>query len=157
MIAKRLTENSYLLTNSLNDICSLVLQRGKVYLNTSNLQVYDSLEDIAETYGENKITITEIQEPETFDKEIYEYPIKHGEYYEISETELNGNRAYQYKTREGSEVIFVAGWWIVPKGSYNRMVMSPKLTTINEESVGPYKTKFECTAHFTQMNRQLNE
>lgn len=157
MEAKKLTDNSYLMQDSHGNRLGLVFIRDDTMLFTHDLEFYPSLDTIAKKFNE-KLYITELPADTAQEKEINGYPIKHDMFYSEQHTEHNDKKIVTYKSREKSKVDYVAGWWVITTDSITRATLSPKLSTLSETSIGPYKTRFECQAEVTKINKEkMNE
>lgn len=154
MEAKKLTETCYMITDAYNNKLGLAMIREMGTLFTYDLEFYSSLEHIAEKYNE-KLVYTELASSDEVVKEIDGYPIKHDSFCE--EEWMDVDKYYAYKTREGSSVVFCAGWWVIATDSIYRASLSPKLSTISDTSIGPFKSRFDCQAEVTRLNRKRNE
>lgn len=154
MEAKKLTNNSYLIADSYGNKLGLAMIVGEKFLFTHDLNLYQSVEDIAVMLNEN-VVYTELPSNEESKKEIFGYPIKHDQYFNESQTD----NFVIYTTRQDSDVYYIAGWWVIGTESVFRATLSPKLKTVNEQSVvGPFKNKFDCQAEVTRLNKKkLND
>lgn len=148
MEAKKLTENSYMLMDKNGTKIGLTFKRGDYIISTHDLsQTFKSIEDIAFMLKENVI-YTEIPSNEKEEMRIEGYPIKHKSYYDYK------NEKYiTYRLTGNSKIEFVAGWWILHHNTGYYMSLSPKLSTLNEDSVGPFKDGFECKTELARLNK----
>ena len=149
MEAKKLTDNSYLVSDSYGNRLGLVFKYGSSSFFTYDEKQYDSIEEIAKSLNE-KVVYTELPSNEESSKELFGYPIKHDSYYNEEQLE----NLITYTTRPESDVIYIAGWWVIGTDSIYRATLSPKLKTVNEESVGPFTNKFDCQAEVTLLNKK---
>lgn len=154
MEAKKLTENCYLISDQYNNRLGLTFKVGDKVLFTYDLEVYDSIEEIARKQNE-KVIYTEIASEEKSNKDIEGYPIRHDEFYEVSEQDFNGDTIITYKSREGSTVEFCAGWWVISTDSQLRVTLSPKLSTLSNNCYGPFKNKFDCQAELNRIKNAI--
>ena len=152
MEAKKLTETCYMVTDSYGNELGLAMIRDMGVLFTHDLDFYGSIEALAEKYNE-KLFYTELPSSEDVVKEIGGYPIKHDVYCEEEWQDTH----YVYKTREGSNVLFCAGWWVISTDSIHRAALSPKLSTVSDTSVGPFKSRFDCQAEVTRLNKEKSK
>ena len=143
MIAKKLTNHSYLIRNQLNENMGLVFERDGTFIFTKDGEAYENLEAIAKKYFEILI-IKSNDEKKVEPIEVLGYPVKHTIVFDIE------NEPYPtYTTKEGSKIRFAAGWWVIPFEGGWRAGLSPKITTLIEGSDGPYRDKFSAN---TKMN-----
>lgn len=154
MEAKKLTEQSYLIIDSYGNRLGLAFKEDDSWRFTHDNQLYPMIETIAKKLKE-KCVFTELPIEQSVSSEVNEYPIKHDAYFNVTETEVNSKMVFTYTTREASTVFFCAGWWVIKTDSVLRVSLSPKLSTINETSVGPFKDKFECQAELNRLNYEL--
>lgn len=149
MEAKKLTNNSHLVSDSYGNKLGLTFQIGKTILFTYDLNKYETMDDIAKHLNE-KLVYTELPSNEESSKEIFGYPIKHDQYF----NETQSDNLVIYTTRPESEVYYIAGWWVIGTESIYRATLSPKLKTITSECVGPFTNKFDCQAEVTRLNKK---
>lgn len=154
MEAKKLTEKSYLIIDSYGNRLGLVFKENDAWRFTHDNQLYPMIETIAKKLKE-KCVFTELPVEQAVISNINGYPIKHDAYYNVTDTVVNTKPTITYTTRESSSVQFCAGWWVIKTDSVLRISLSPKHSTINEASVGPFKDKFECQAELNRMNYEL--
>lgn len=135
----------------------LAMIRNDVVLFTYDLEFYNQLDKIAEKFGE-KLYITELPPETTQEKEIEGYPIKHDVFLDVTNSKFKDQDIIVYKARSKSNVVYAAGWWVITTDSITRATLSPKLSTLQETSIGPYKTRFECQTEVTKVNKEkMNE
>jgi len=151
MEAKKLTNNSYLITDKFRNRLGLVFEYNDKFFYTYNEEEYNSIEDIAKSIGEN-LVYTEIASFEDVKSGVDEFPIKHGESFDMSKTTLHNNEVWIYRARESSTIWFCAGWWVIPSDSVYRVSLSPKQKTITDDCVGPFKDKFSAQAELNRIN-----
>lgn len=146
MIAKQLTQNSWMITSDYGNNIGLVFKREDQLISTHNQEfTYNSLEEISKEFKE-KLKIKEY-EPIIKITQVKGYPIKHDIVFEIEDTEYP-----VYKTKKDSNISFVAGYWAIPFAGGARVSLSPKLTTIKStDCVGPFKEKLEANVAMNQM------
>lgn len=156
MEIKKLIDTCYLVIDGHGNKLGLGLVRNDKIVFTHDLEVYNSFEDIGAKY-EERIIYTEIATNEDSTKIIQEFPIKHEMFVDEKFETINNFETYTYKVREESNIRFCAGWWIVSTDSVNRLVISPKTSTLNNFCVGPFKNKFDCQAELTRLNRIKRE
>jgi hypothetical protein len=149
MEAKKLTNNSHLISDSYGNKLGLTFNMGKTILFTYDLNRYETMDDIAKHLNE-KLVYTELPSNEESAKELFGYPIKHDQYFNESQTD----NLVIYTTRQESDVYYIAGWWVIGTESIHRATLSPKLKTVTEESVGPFTNKFDCQAEVTRLNKK---
>lgn len=146
MKARKLTENSFILTSDLGNNVALVFKRDESFISSHDTtQIFLSLEQIAQCFNE-KLIFEEVEE-KAIEKILFDYPIKHDFFIEENEKPFPS-----YKIKNDSKVVYAAGWWVIPHESGYRLALSPKVLTINNKCYGPYKTKFLANA---QMNYVL--
>ena len=139
MIAKRLTENSWITQGELGNYISLVFKRDGFYISSHNLEkIYSSLKEIAQEFKEKLIEKT-IQEEKT-KTELGGFPVRHQEIFDPK----NIDTIPTYKTKADSNIRFVAGWWVVYAEGKYRVSCCPKESTINEHCSGPFVDKFNA-------------
>lgn len=153
MEAKKLTDNCYLVSDSYGNRLGLAMLRGDKVLFTYDVELYDSIEDIANKFNE-KLLYTELSSLDTAVKEIDGYPIKHHTIFDLKSETINDTETQTYKVREESVVRFCIGWWIISSDSVYRATLSPKTGTVNERCIGPFKNRFDCQAEVTRMNKE---
>jgi hypothetical protein len=156
MEVKKLTDVCYLISDTYGNKLGLGMVRDDVILFTHDLTFYKSFEEIADKFDE-KLIYTELTTTDSAKKEIHEYPIKHDVCFEEEHETHDDFTTYTYKTREGSNVKFCAGWWVIHTDATYRMVISPKLTTLNPNCHGPFKNKFDCQAEVARLNKIKRE
>lgn len=140
MIAKQLTSNTWLLTLDIGQHFSIVLKRNDQFLSFHDLtKLYDSLEQIAKERHE-RLIVKEIKKEIAFVNDINGYPVKHT----AALFNIKQGKIPSYKIRESSNVEYAAGWWVIPFDGGIRTSLSPKLSTLTETSIGPFKTKFDA-------------
>jgi hypothetical protein len=145
MIARKLTENSYILKSDLGNHVALAWYKDGVFISTHDDYTYESLEAIAAKFSE-KLTIKKPEKDEEISN-VLGYPIKHSLALDIQ----NPEGGYPtYKTKDSSNTRFAAGWWVVPFESGYRAGMSPKTSTLIQGSAGPFFDRF--TANLTLNN-----
>lgn len=138
MIGKQLTPNSWLLTLDIGSHAALAFKRGDVFVSThTSEKAFETLDDIAKDFGEK---FTEKKKKKEALKEILNFPIKHEEAFDIEEQPYPS-----YKLKENSNVRYAVGWWVCNFDSGVRVGISPKVSTLDENSKGPFKTKFDAT------------
>ena len=147
MKARELTENTWLLTNDLNQHISLVFKRENIFISTHSAESYDNLEQIAKEFSEKLIISKNFKEETTID--VLGFPIKHSKAFDITAEPYP-----TYSTTEGSKVRFAAGWWVVPFESGFRSGMSPKTTTLTADSSGPFKTRFDANVTLNNLAKR---
>jgi len=152
MEAKKLTTNSHLITDSYGNKLGLTFSMNGSVLFTYDLNKYPSIEDIAKSMDE-KLVYTELHTTDKSVKELFGYPIKHDQYFNESQSD----NLVIYTTRQESDVYYIAGWWVVGTDSIYRATLSPKLKTVTEDSIGPFKDKFDCQAEVTRLNKKKME
>lgn len=155
MEAKKLTENSYLMTDSYGNKLGLALIRGETILFTHNMEFYPTLETLAKHFKE-KLVYTELASNEDAIKDIEGYPIRHDISLNVEKSTFGDEEIITYRTREGSNVVYVAGWWAIGTNSTFRTNISPKLTTLSDQSFGPFKSRFDCQNEVTRRNKLKN-
>lgn len=149
MEAKKLTDNCHMITDLYNNKLGLTFAVEDKVLFTHDLEVYSSIEEIAQKFNET-VLYTELTSTEISKLDIDGYPIRHEVCFDVK----HEDDRISYKSRENSNIEFYAGWWIVSTESQIRLVLSPKSSTITDTSMGPYKNKFDCQ---TEMNRLKHE
>lgn len=148
MFAKPLTQNTWLLTSELGHHVSIVWQRENVFVSThNNEKIYDSLNQIAAEFAET--LIEKNNEKEESINEVLGYPIKHDVAFDITE-----GKYPTYKTKEGSAVVFAAGWWVLHYNGAYRVGLSPKVSTLDDLCVGPHKDKFSANIALNTTNKR---
>ena len=148
MIAKQLTDNTWILTADLGQHVALVMKREGLFISTHNSNAYESLEQIADEFSE-KLTIKKNQkEEQTID--VMGFPIKHSVAFDIQNTDGYPT----YKAKETANVRFAAGWWVVPFESGYRAGVSPKTTTLIPGSEGPFKDKFSANIILNNLSKR---
>lgn len=155
MEAKKLTENSYMMTDSYGNKLGLALIRGDTILFTHNMEFYPTLETLAKHFKE-KLVYTELASNEESVKDIEGFPTRHDQFFETTNATFKEDQIITYKTREGSNVVYVAGWWAIGTNSTFRTTISPKLSTLTDQSFGPYKSRFDCQNEVTRRNKLKN-
>ena len=153
MEAKKLTNNSYLLTDKYKNRLGLVFEKDNKFFYTYNSETYDTIDDIAKSIGE-KVVYTEIAVFEDTKKGIDDYPTKHNDCIEPKKVLINSKEVVIYRARENSSLWFCAGWWVIPSDSVYRVSLSPKQKTITEDCVGPFKDKFTAQAELNRINHE---
>lgn len=148
MEAKRLTENCHMLIDSHKNRLALVWNIGGSFVKSGSDNIYSSIEEISKEYGEN-ITYTELTDFVEVVTEIDGFPVKHDATFNVT----TKNENIIYTSRQGSDVYFCAGWWIIATDSVLRVTLSPKVSTISDTSVGPFKDKFDCQAELNRLNK----
>jgi hypothetical protein len=148
MEAKKLTQNSYLISDSYGNKLGLALKMSKTILFTYDLNNYTDMDSMAKSLGE-KLVYTELPSSEESAKDLMGFPIKHDSTY----NETHNENLIIYTTRPDSDVYYMAGWWVIGTDSVYRATLSPKLKTVNEESIGPFVNKFDCQAEVTRLNK----
>jgi len=148
MFSKKLTNSCTLLTSQLGHHIALVWKRGDHFISSHKPEkTYKSLEEISTEFAEQ---LTE----KTSDKEeainqVLNYPIKHDSAFEISDTPYP-----TYKSKENSNVVFAAGWWIVHFSTAYRVGLSPKVSTLDELCQGPFKDKISANINLNVINKR---
>lgn len=150
MIGKKLTDNSYILTNMLGEKVALVFEREGVFISTHDNSAYESLEAIAKAFSESfEMEKTKKEVEPIF---VSGYPIKHAEAYNIE------NEKYPtYGSKLNSKIRYAAGWWIIQRNSSVVSVLSPKITTLDETSCGPYKDSFEANVILSGIKKDIGK
>ena len=157
MEAKKLTNSSYLIQDAHGTRLGLALIRNETILFTHDLEFYSQLDDIASRFNE-KLYTTELPSDTTQEKEIDGYPIKHDTIYNEDVQTFKDKSIITYKQRDKSKVVYAAGWWVITTDSITRATLSPKLQTLSDTSIGPYRTRFECQTEVTKVNKEkMNE
>jgi hypothetical protein len=154
--AKKLTESCYLISDSYGNKLGLGMIRTGGVLFTYDLEFYENIESIANKFNEN-LMYTEVHSNESSEKYIEDYPIKHDVFVDSQMETVLEFETYTYKIREESNVKFCAGWWVIHTDAVNRAALSPKLTTLTEQCHGPFKSRFDCQAEVTRLNKIKKE
>ena len=153
MLSKQLTPNSILLTSDLGHHISLVLKRDDSFISMHNTEkVYKSLEEIAKEFNE-KLMVKEEESNNTSDINVFGYPIKHDVAYE----QLDGTETAKYPSYTvelGSKTRYAAGWWVLFSEGPLRLALSPKTSTLTNESKGPFMDKFTANVVLNNENKK---
>jgi hypothetical protein len=148
MLSKKLTNNTWLLTSDLGHHVSLVWKREDSFISSHNpKKLYKNLEEISTEFAE-QLTEKVVDKDEATSM-VLDYPTKHDVAYEIS-----GSPYPTYKTKENSNVIFAAGYWILHFNGTYRLAISPKISTLDELCQGPYRDKFTANVNLTTINKR---
>jgi hypothetical protein len=148
MFAKPLTQNTWLLTSELGHHISIVWRREDVFVSThNNERVYQNLKQISDEFAET--LVEKINDKEVSTYEVLGYPTKHDAAYEITEGKFP-----TYKSKEGSTVVFAAGWWVLHYNGAYRVGLSPKVSTLDDLCVGPHKDKFSANVTLNTVNKR---
>lgn len=156
MEIKKLTDNCHLVIDGHGNKLGLALSRDAGIFFTYDCDVYEDFNKLAAAFRERAF-FTHIAPVDETVSEIDGYPIKHSSFVNNEIETLFNNEVVTYKMREESSVKFCAGWWILHSDSLSRLALSPKTTTINELSVGPFKNKFDCQAELSRINKEKRE
>jgi len=145
MISKKLTNNTYLLTSQLGHHVALVWKRDNSFISSHKSdRTYESLQEIATEFAEN---LTEkVIEKEEGSNKLFNYPVKHDTQFDISE-----NPYPTYSSKEGSKVVFAAGFWVIHYNGAYRVGLSPKVSTLDEQCQGPFLDKFSANVSLNQL------
>ena len=148
MFSKKLTNSCWLLTSQLGHHVSLVWQRDDLFISSHKPdRTYSSLTEIASEFAEY-LTEKNIDKEEVTNK-ILNYPIKHNTSFEISEAPY-----ITYKSKEGSNTIFAAGYWVIHYNGAYRVGLSPKVITLDELCQGPFMDKFSANVSLNVINKR---
>lgn len=147
MIGKQLTENTWLFTSDLGNHVSLVFKRENYYISSHDTsKVFSNLSEIAEEFSEKLIEKSIQDEKEKID--VFGFPVRHSEIFDAR----NDDNRPTYKTKEDSDIRYVAGHWVLYAEGKYRTAFCPKESTINENCLGPYRDKF--SANITLSNKK---
>lgn len=148
MFSKKLTDNTYILTSQLGHHISLVWKRDEIFISSHKPdRTYNSLKEIATEFAEY---LTEKStDKEEIINHIFNYPIKHDTQFEITNTTYP-----TYKSKEGSNVVFAAGYWVIHYNGAYRVGLSPKVSTLDELCQGPFLDKFSANVSLNVINKR---
>ena len=148
MFSKKLTDNTFLLTSQLGHHVALVWKRDNNFISSHRSdKVYESLNEIASEFAEY-LTEKSTDKEEVTNK-LFNYPVKHDTQFDISE-----NPFPTYSSKEGSKVVFAAGYWVIHYNGAYRVGLSPKLSTLDDLCQGPFLDKFSANISLNQLNKR---
>lgn len=148
--ATPITENSFILENDLDEKVGLLIKTDKIKLISvgSGFETFDNIDKLEEKL-KDKIKFKKLkkQSEKVETHYINEYPIKHGK--DIFNIEQE-DKIIKYTVSENSDVKYLAGYWIIN----NSVNLNPKLSTLTEDSVGPYKSEFDAKADLKILTKE---
>lgn len=154
MKAKPITDNSFMIQDDTGERIGVVVQNPNQvwFLTPQGKFEFETLDELFEVTGplvlqDRKVKVVQ-------DQEIDGYPIRHSEYHDVEQINLNGTDIQTYTNSPGSAKRWAVGWYAV---KYDRHLayLSPKINALEErEFLGPYKTQHEAMADAKSRNRK---
>ncbi len=152
MRAKEITPNSWILYNK-NDVKLglLISNKNEFSLFLKNKITRYTSEELQETFGKIKWEERIIVESKIIT--IAKLPVDSDEIFDVIEDDIPS-----YKKSKTGKARYVPGYWGIKFSSGYVTSFCPKLVTIEQnDSIGPFKTKFEMDGEIVLANRRINE
>lgn len=151
---KKLSDVSFVLscTKTSRTIALVSMKDNKFHV-FGQKDSFDTLDELASNFNA-ELVFDETENENTTAPIIDGIQIKHDEAFDIQEKSIKEVNVFTYSSKKGSSVRFCAGYFGIQGKSLYSQSFCPKDTTLLENNfIGPYKSKFDLLFHITKANK----